>query len=205
VEAFGEGEAASRIDPTRVRQADLDYLALGDWHGTKEVTPRTWYSGTPEPDSFKQNDPGNILSVTVTGSKEAPSVEPVETGQYRWKKTTMTLQGEEDLEALSQTLAEIDDPLHTLVRLELSGALGLDAQSRLDQIKERLENTVLAVRHRGEVRPTATAAEIESMAGEGYVGATVEALQQQSQGDGEEAAAADRALQLLYRFHHGEG
>jgi hypothetical protein len=43
------------------------------------------------------------------------------------------------------------------------------------------------------------------MAGEGYVGATVEALQQQSQGDGDEAAVADRALQLLYRFHHGEG
>ena len=205
VEAFGEGEAASRIDPGRARQADLDYLALGDWHGTKEAAPRTWYSGTPEPDSFKQNDPGNILSVTVTGSGEAPSVEPVETGRYRWRKTTMTLQGEEDLEALSQTLAEIDDPLHTLVRMELSGALGLDAQSRLDEIKERLENTVLAVRHRGEVRPTATAGEIESMAGEGYVGATVEALQQQSQGDGEEAAAADRALQLLYRFHHGEG
>ncbi len=30
----------------------VDYVALGDWHGLKQVNPRTWYSGTPEPDRF---------------------------------------------------------------------------------------------------------------------------------------------------------
>ena len=201
VEAFDGGDAASRIDPERADHADLDYLALGDWHGCKQVNARTWYSGASEPDSFKQNDPGYVLSVDVDSSGDPPSVERVHTGKFEWRRMDMTLQGKEDLDALETTLNEIDDPLQTLIRLELSGALGLDAQSRLDAIKERLENTVLAVRHRGEVRPRATDEEIESMGSEGYVGETVRTLRQISEGDDEDAEVADRALQLLYRFH----
>jgi hypothetical protein len=116
----------------------------------------------------------------------------------------MTLQGEEDLDALEHSLSEIDAPLQTLVRLELSGGLGLDAQNRLTGIKERLENTVLAVRERGNVRPKATDDEIESMIGDGYVGETVRTLRQVSESGDEDAEVADRALQLLYRFHRGE-
>lgn len=201
VEAFDGGEAASRIDPERAERAELDYLALGDWHGYKEVNPRTWYSGTPEPDSFMQNDPGHVLSVSVEAHGKTPTVDVVQTSQFEWKRIEMVLQGEADLNALEQSLADIEGPLQTLVRLELSGELGLDAQSRLDEIKEHLENTVLAVRHRGEVRPKATDKEIESMAGEGYVGATVDELRRISDGDSEDADVADRALQLLYRFH----
>ena len=201
VEAFDGGEAASRIDPERAELAELDYLALGDWHGRKEVTSRTWYSGTPEPDSFKQNDPGYVLSVSIDAPDTTPIVDVVETSRFAWKRIEMVLQSEEDLDALEQSLADIEDPLETLVRLELSGELGLDAQSRLDKIRKHLEDTVLAVRHRGEVRPKATEEEIESMAGEGYVGATVDALQSISDGDSEDADVADRALQLLYRFH----
>jgi DNA repair exonuclease SbcCD nuclease subunit len=37
VEDFGAGDAASRIDPDRASKANLDYLALGDWHGCKQV------------------------------------------------------------------------------------------------------------------------------------------------------------------------
>jgi len=201
VEAFDGGEAASRIAPDRAERADLHYLALGDWHGCKEVTPRTWYSGTPEPDSFKQNDPGYVLSVRIDASDEAPAVDRVATGKFEWRRIRRVVHGEDDLDALEQDLAGFNDPLRTLVRLELSGELGLDAQSRLDEIKEGVDNTVLAVRHRGEVRPKATEEEIESMAGEGYVGDTVDELCRISDGDGEDAEVADRALQLLYRFH----
>lgn len=82
VEDFGAGDAASRIDPDRAETANLDYLALGDWHGCKKVGSRTWYSGTPEPDSFTQNDPGNVLVVEVD-EKGEPAVERVQTGRYR--------------------------------------------------------------------------------------------------------------------------
>ena len=36
----------------RAGHAAQDYLALGDWHGTRRIDARTWYSGTPEHDRF---------------------------------------------------------------------------------------------------------------------------------------------------------
>jgi DNA repair exonuclease SbcCD nuclease subunit len=200
VEAFGAGEAASRIDPERAEEADLDYLALGDWHGTKQVGPRTWYSGTPDPDSFAQNDPGNVLVVEIEPEEE-PSVEKVPTGTHRWLRKEETLQGREDVEALRRWFEGIEDPLSVLVRLELSGTLGMEATRELEELKDHLEDIVLKVRHRGEVRPKASAEEIESIASDGYVGDTVETLRSMSEAGGEKSETADRALQLLYQFH----
>ena len=68
VQGFGsEGEANVPIDPARVKSAGLAYLALGDWHGTTSISERVWYSGTPEPDSFPDNEPGHALVVTIVG------------------------------------------------------------------------------------------------------------------------------------------
>ncbi len=67
VQGFGSaGEANVPIDPARVKSAGLSYLALGDWHGTTRISDRAWYSGTPEPDGFRDNDPGNALVVRST-------------------------------------------------------------------------------------------------------------------------------------------
>ena len=201
VEDFGAGDAASRIQPERAEQAGLDYLALGDWHGTTEVKPRTWYSGTPEPDSFKQNDPGHTLVVEIDGPDAAPTVETVDTATYTWLQKEERLRGPEDLEALERWFDGIDDPLSVLVRLELSGSLGLETMSDLEALKERLENLILEVRHRGEVRPKASEEEIRSIGSGGYVTDTVEELQAISETEGDDAETAERALQLLYQFH----
>jgi len=205
VEDFGAGEATSRIDSKRAEEADLDYLALGDWHGTKQVGPKTWYSGTPEPDSFKQNDPGNALVVEIGGPGEEPSVQKVSTGTYHWFRKEEALQGREDLKALERWFEQIEDPIHSLVRLELSGGLGLEAMSDLEALKERLENLVLAVRHRGEVRPKASEEELGAIGSGGYVEDTAQELRSVSEAGGERSGAADRALQLLYQFHREIG
>ena len=63
--------AASR---DRAATARLDYLALGDWHGTRRIDARTWYSGTPEPDRFKANEPGNVLQVDIARAGAEPIV-----------------------------------------------------------------------------------------------------------------------------------
>ena len=49
------------IAPDRARRAGLDYLALGDWHGQIRIDARSWYSGTPEQDSFKHAQGGRAL------------------------------------------------------------------------------------------------------------------------------------------------
>ena len=58
-------EVANPIALDRAERSRLDYLALGDWHGRLQVSERTWYSGTPEPDRFRENDPGYVLDVTI--------------------------------------------------------------------------------------------------------------------------------------------
>jgi len=70
-----EIDSPNPIAPDRAVQARLDYLALGDWHGCKQINARTWYSGTPEPDRFKSNDAGLALLVSI----EAPGAEPTVT------------------------------------------------------------------------------------------------------------------------------
>ena len=66
-------EGQNPIADTRAETANLDYLALGDWHGTLEVAPRTWYAGAPEPDRFRANEPGNIFYI-LHRSKSDPQV-----------------------------------------------------------------------------------------------------------------------------------
>lgn len=76
-----QGVLAEDIDATNPIAADrsvsaaLDYLALGDWHGLKEINERTWYSGTPEPERFRNNQPGFALLVTVSEPGALPQVE----------------------------------------------------------------------------------------------------------------------------------
>ena len=49
--------ASVAIAPARARDAGLAYLALGDWHGTREIAPATWYAGTPEPEPVEEPRP----------------------------------------------------------------------------------------------------------------------------------------------------
>jgi len=42
--------AINRINLPRLRDDDFDYIALGDWHGAKQISAKAWYCGTPEPD-----------------------------------------------------------------------------------------------------------------------------------------------------------
>ena len=84
VRGFGSDDtAALRLAPDRAKRAGLSYLALGDWHGVESVTQNTWYSGTPEPDQYPDNEPGYVLSVVLEGSKLA-AVEKLRSSEFTW-------------------------------------------------------------------------------------------------------------------------
>ncbi len=200
VDFSGEG-TLSRIDPDRAERAELDYLALGDWHGCKQINRRTWYSGTPEPDSFQQNDQGHVLCVEIARQGAMPSVDKVATSKTDWLKYEDEITTEQDIDALQRWFAEFDRPLDTLVRLELSGTLTFEQIDRLEQTIADLENTILHLRRRGEgIQPKASADEIDSIATDGYLRTAVERLRAQSEVPTEEGAIAKQALQQLYRF-----
>jgi DNA repair exonuclease SbcCD nuclease subunit len=123
VATFGAADSdAEVIAVDRARRAGLDYLALGDWHGTLEIDARTWYSGTPEPDRFRHEAPGQALGVTLAGRGSKPAVAVHETGRYRWLALEAAIASAADLGAVGAPLADLELD-RTLARITLRGRI----------------------------------------------------------------------------------
>jgi hypothetical protein len=122
-----DGEAATPIAADRAKRAGLDYLALGDWHGTVEINPQTWYSGTPEPDRFRTTNAGQALLVEVPGRRAAPMVRATRTGRFHWTEIEAAVLSANDFERLERGLAPAGYALdQVLARMVLSGRVSLD-------------------------------------------------------------------------------
>jgi DNA repair exonuclease SbcCD nuclease subunit len=133
------GDAPNTIADTRSDSAKLDYFALGDWHGTSKIAPRTWYSGTPEPDRFRENDSGNILMVEIDSPGKEPQVTPIATGYFRWLSHELSIFQASDIASIKQMLLETGHPLdRILLRLTLNGAVSLESRAGIDGSLEML-------------------------------------------------------------------
>jgi hypothetical protein len=127
IKQFGSADRSqgNYIDPARPKKARLDYLALGDWHGRREIGPRCWYAGTPEPDDFDQPD-GAVLLVEIAGSGAPPAVQQLATARYHWARQRETIHGADDIAVLDQRLRALQpDPGRLLVDLLVEGTLSL--------------------------------------------------------------------------------
>lgn len=202
---FG-GESPRLLDPAIAEHAGLAYLALGDWHGMKQVGPRAWYSGTPEPDRFKDNDPGFALCVAVEGARATPAVVPVATGRYRWAEQDVRLAAAQEFEAMEHGIRGLcPDPGNLLLNLSVSGLVSLADRTL---IAERLQHLGAALFHleatldRLEVRPEADDLDRIDRAGE--LRAAAERLATMADDAANpEAAVARGALARLYAWTAG--
>jgi DNA repair exonuclease SbcCD nuclease subunit len=128
----------------RLPLPELDYLALGDWHGFLAAGPKAFYSGAPEIDRFPKpgQRPGHVAVVTVARGAE-PRMEPVATGRFRWLVHAAAL-GDDGPKQLDDWLTEATRPAAAgaagfdacLARLEVSGSVSLAERAALDQIVE---------------------------------------------------------------------
>jgi DNA repair exonuclease SbcCD nuclease subunit len=133
-----EGDGLDVIAPDRARRAGLCYLALGDWHGGVEIDPRTRYSGTPEPDRFKHDRPGEALLVSIEGAPALPQATPVETGGFSWRTTALDLlDGDDAVARIQALLPEARLRRQALVRLVVGGRARLEARTALGAAVER--------------------------------------------------------------------
>ena len=120
------GEASIPIEPTRAKTANLDYLALGDWHGYTPIDKRTFYSGTHEPDGYKDNKPGHVLVVKIDAQGAEPEVRMVSTQQYTWRRLPLALTSTQDFQHFAAQLAS--DPAfgaRLLLKLDITGRIPL--------------------------------------------------------------------------------
>ena len=138
---FGTEEGtAAVIPPDRAERSNLDYLALGDWHGQMSITPRTWYSGSPEADSFKGHAKAGALLVDIANPGDVPVVTALATGQFDWRALTLDFFARTDpVQQLIDALPTTDRD-KTLVSFEATGRLGLLEQSQLRKACDRIED-----------------------------------------------------------------
>lgn len=195
-------DSANPIAPGRAQSAGLDYLALGDWHGTKCIDARTWYAGTPEPDRFKANNAGQALLVSIEGKGAQPFVSELSTGKFNWRQLEPQVVVESDVDALVETLNATgsNDVLQVRVTgtCDLAGHRKLTAALGAAQAKARAvvwDSTALRLAPSEE--------DIQALHADGFVGEVLQALRAEQ--NGIDAELARDAMLALARILDAQG
>ncbi|SBO42692.1 DNA repair exonuclease [Cyanobium sp. NIES-981] len=196
----------NRIDLAALPAGEIDYVALGDWHGLKQVGPRAWYAGCHEMDRFPRAADyrsGQVLVVQVERSA-MPEVFPVATGGIRWHQIAHRFSSDDDLDRLEQRIRDAIGPRSNedLLLLELEGSLSLAAASRLQDLLQRLEARLLRLKLRDRTSVAPDPAELRQLterAGDPLVARVAQRLQQMAEAGEEEGELARMALRELHR------
>jgi DNA repair exonuclease SbcCD nuclease subunit len=200
-----ETGASNLLDLQRLPEAEFDYIALGDWHGAKQVAPKAWYSGTPELDRFVKGDehnPGNIL-VVKTGRGQLPQIECVRSGAMGWHEVSFTFAGDQDLARLrEQVNQQVGNRANQdLLWLHLSGSLGIEVATELDRSIEAWNARLLRVKLDNQVTIVPSPAELEGLtqrAGDPLVARVAAKLVALASAEGEQAVLSRLGLRELY-------
>ncbi len=198
------GGAPNQIDLERLDHAAYDYIALGDWHGMKQVGTKAWYAGTPELDRFpKGADYGGGHTLVVTAARSsAPMVIAAPTSRIGWHTLEHAFIADEEVDTLEKQVDMLvgNRAGSDLLRLELRGSLGLEATAKLEQLLDSWQSRLLRMKLTNDVTIAATAEDILALTTrvEDPIIARVASLLAESLDDPSTAAVARVALQELH-------
>lgn len=193
-------ETHNPISDRRTESANLDYLALGDWHGTLDIADKTWYSGSPEQDRFRQNEPGNVLVVYIPDPGAKPNVEVVSVGRFFWHQLEFAVTDDDSLLVLDKRLDELGEPQAVLLRLHLSGAATLSTRQALNELLDNWSARFHFLQiNDTDLMAQPSADDISDMGATGFLKEAIDALVDiENSPDDPDNAHASRALQILY-------
>ena len=128
------------ISKDRPELSGLDYLALGDWHSPLQHG-RTVYSGTMEPTSFTERDPGYVTLVEILSNGEEPKLTWHQTRILTWTELKPAIGDITDVESLDSTIRGLGALDSLLLRIEpiLDTEIGEEAVQRLHVLRDELE------------------------------------------------------------------
>jgi DNA repair exonuclease SbcCD nuclease subunit len=204
----GEGhDAVNILNLSALPEAEFDYIGLGDWHGCKKVGFKAWYSGTPELDRFikgEGNRPGHVLVVSAARG-HVPEVLEVRTNRVGWHEAPLHFTGDADLGAFEARMRELlgTRTNQDVLRLELSGQLGMGGGAALEKILESLRARVLHFAVKGGTTLAPTEAELESLAcraGDPLIARVANQLAARIKAGGPDAEVSRIALCELHSF-----
>lgn len=201
----GDGGISNFIALDRLPREEIDYVALGDWHGTKEIDASAWYSGAPEIDRFPRGDdnrPGHVL-VVETDRDAKPSVDVRPTGKLGWHTVDFEFAADSDVEKLDE---QLDDLLgaragEDLLHLTATGSLGFAGSAQWRKRIETLESRLLRLKLTDRVRPAPTEEEVATLterSTDPLIARVATRLLEESSGEDENAEIARTALRELH-------
>jgi DNA repair exonuclease SbcCD nuclease subunit len=184
--------AANTIAIDRLPLDEIDYLALGDWHGHGAAGPKAWYAGTPEIDRFPKagQEPGHVAVVTVSRGGQ-PTVAQVATGRFRWITHEAVLDAAPEAKAAvtpyatlgaageASGVAQLDEWLTQatkpeapgepgfdgcLAEMRLTGTVSLAGRAELDRVLESWQARLLRLDVVDSVQIAPTLDEIHDLA-----------------------------------------
>jgi len=120
----------------------LDYLAVGDTHGFRDVSPDApapiVYPGAPEQTRFGEKDAGSAAVVFFPRRGRRPRIHREAVGRWRWHEEQLT-----DLGAL-RALRDRGDLRQSVLRLKLDMKVGLEEYDEVLSILGELKGTAAA-------------------------------------------------------------
>lgn len=186
-----------------IHAGKIHFVALGDRHSTTDVgsTGRIWYSGTPEPTSYDEVDPGNVLVIDLSG--DAISVVSHRVGTWRFARSAFNLTSSADCTQVQEFLEAIPDKQRTVVKLSLIGQLSLADMTSLELQLDRAADLLGALEmweRRSDLVVLPDDDDFDRFELTGYAAAALRDLREIGIGSSNNALAARDALGLLYRL-----
>lgn len=160
----GGSVTSNHIRHENLPMVDIDFVALGDWHGMRECAPKVWYSGTPEIDRFPkgtENKPGHTLSVEAARGQN-PAVTAHVTTRLQWHVREFALNSDDDVRMVEAQLETLLGKRvnEDLLQLTMTGKLGIEANQRLETLIETIRGRIIRVKSYGTIQTVPSPEEI---------------------------------------------
>ena len=188
-----------------IAEGKVHFVALGDRHSLTRVGSgqRIWYSGTPEPTDFLENETGRALIVEVNDSQV--SIKEVQVGQWRFvERARVDMNCSYDVEALRRSLEDMQNKERAIVRLRLVGSLSLSEHALIQANVIAAKDLFGSLDVRNDellVMPNET--DFSNLEFSGFAQSTVQRLRQELSSGGSESSLVRDALTLLIRLARG--
>lgn len=203
-----QDSAINRINLDQLSADTYDYIALGDWHGMKEITQNAWFCGTPEQDRFAKGDnnrPGQVLMIETEGRPSPMRIQATSVGQIGWHEPEpFNLTSDDDLETLKTTI-EHNVGTRTgkdLLKLNIHGTLSFAGAEQLEQLIESLHARLIRLRldQQIQIEPTSEELEALTLSNDPLIAQVATALQHESAND---SIARDALRELHFQVQGG--
>jgi DNA repair exonuclease SbcCD nuclease subunit len=202
------------ISKDRPELSGLDYLALGDWHSPLQHG-RAIYSGTMEPTSFSERDPGYAAVVDILSNGEAPKLTQHQTRRLTWSQFNPAIGDITDVESLDTAIKRLGslDLLLLSIKPVVDADAGEETLGRLKTLKEELQERAFLLEWYDDPSTLANL-DLTTRLPDGILQRVDEALSTILEGRipedpahafaGEERTTVQEARTLLYRLARGE-